>query len=185
MMDKYKVNMALKWKIMGLLCIFSFLSCSTSSYRVQLETVFSTPSLQKSSDNDFSSSKTMEISPGMLEPSIIVLHESKKSLEYQLQGFLSSSGLRAQRIAKITLDKQVKGDTLYLVHIVEVARVAGKEGNNTIGYNYTKKQRVDIPENTAAIEIELYQKLPRSDFGSPEDSISLNPLASIVITTNQ
>ena len=93
-----------------------------------------------------------------LEPEIEVLDLTPTKIRYQLKGNIASGGLGIFNVKKIRVQDSIENDTLILKHYVEVVRVAGKESNSIIGYNYSKINLRAIDKNIKAICIELHKE---------------------------
>lgn len=138
---------------------FTLIGCSTRS-KFHVETInarMDRISVPRNGGTDTIYRNTMVPITPRLEAKIEVLDKGVKVLNYQLQGSIHSSGLSINRVKRIYVEKEFLGDSLVLKHIVEVVRIAGKEGNSVMGYNYIKKESVNIPDFVKRVRIELYE----------------------------
>lgn len=176
--------MCVRLSLFSMFCFFSFFSCSSPS-KLQVEMVLSEPvrfkANEESGDKTTFRNKRAAVS-AQNESKIEVFNQHSKCINYQLQGFVSSSGLAINRVKRIGLEKVMTGDSLLLKHIVEIVRIPGKEGNLVMGYNYTKNESVRIPDSVRFVRFELYEKKTfRSPYDQNQDTIKCVATADVII----
>ena len=90
------------------------------------------------------------------QPQFLILEQNKNSISYQIQGFVSSSGLHKKSLKKIKTEKQIHQKTLDIKHFILTKNGFGKEGVHIIGYNFQQYKQVKIPKSINNIIITLY-----------------------------
>ncbi|MBF0596368.1 hypothetical protein [Faecalibacter rhinopitheci] len=161
-------------KLLAALLSFLFISCGTKSRYT------STPILRKlnyinqfdSLGNIIGKERKWITETQKLPYGIELITKNKSSIYYKLQGNYHSSGLNATTLKNISTALSTENDTLKIKHIVTTKNGFGKEGNNIVGYNFTKTNSVKIPKNIKAIQIEM------EEYNSVNRIVNRNPFDS-------
>ena len=148
-------------KTIYILILLSLAGCAPKS-SLKIETV-----LAKSDRNAVKDTATGKITyrntyvpiTPELEPKIKMISKNGNKLTLQLQGNISSGGLRISKVKTLRMEQDQKyGNSITLKYIVEIITIPGKEGSNVQGYNYIKNVQYDIPNDVKVIKVELYEE---------------------------
>ncbi|MGV0924572.1 hypothetical protein [Empedobacter tilapiae] len=163
-------------KLLYLLILFPLLNCSGQS-NLKIETIITKPT--RITSQDLETGKTFERSTYIpitkrLEPTILIQDKSENNLTFLLQGNINSAGLSINKIKKIRFEKsELIDETITLKYFAEIEYIAGKEGANVQGYNYTKQEMYKIPRGIKKINIELYEDRIIQRAGSKHPKLKL------------
>lgn len=75
-----------------------------------------------------------------------------------IQGWYSSSGLRARKLNRIQMIEEIEGNQLILTCYVEPKSGFGKEGNLIYGYNYRQTIKLKIPAKVDQLHFKLIEQ---------------------------
>lgn len=93
-----------------------------------------------------------------LKPVIFMLSKNAETLQFRIQGNISSGGHTINKLRKLRLEKgKQNGNTITLKYYIEIKKISGKESVYVLGYNYTKDETYKIPNDVKVIRIELYE----------------------------
>jgi hypothetical protein len=94
----------------------------------------------------------------VLKNEIIIKTNTPQKIDYQIKGNINSNGLNINHVKKIRIEQELKDGVLILKHFTEIVGIAGKEGNDIMGYNYIQNENFIIPKNVKKIKFELYHE---------------------------
>lgn len=103
----------------------------------------------------------------VLLPEINMVSQDAKKINYQIKGNISSKGLSANKVKTIRIEQEIIDGFLVLKHYVEIVGIAGKEGNDVLGYNYTKNEMLSLPKEVKNIKLELYHEYSKQRTPKP------------------
>lgn len=76
----------------------------------------------------------------------------------EIQGWYSSSGLRARKLNRIQMVEEIENNQLILTCYVEPKSGYGKEGNLIYGYNYRQTIKLKIPAKVDQLHLKLIEQ---------------------------
>ncbi|WP_410880734.1 hypothetical protein [Myroides sp. DW712] len=76
----------------------------------------------------------------------------------EVQGWYSSSGLRARKLGRIDMTQEIEENQLILTYYVAPKGGFGKEGNLIYGYNYHQTTRIKIPKEVKQLQVKLIEQ---------------------------
>lgn len=96
--------------------------------------------------------------PEILLPEIIIFSQDSEKITYQIKGNISSKGLSINKVKTIRIEQEIIDGVLILKHYTEIVGIAGKAGNDVLGFNYTKNEMLTLPKEVNKIKFELYHE---------------------------
>jgi|GEM_PF-6238843 len=96
-------------------------------------------------------------------PPTIVLRDIQRSFWQRkavldVQGWYSSSGLRARKLSRISISHEIEGNQMTLTCYVIPKGGFGKEGNQIYGYNYRLTTSLKIPSDVEQLHVKLMEQ---------------------------
>lgn len=153
-------------KIFNALLGLSLLSCYTPSKKLSVEPIYI-----KNESVDVVDPKTGEVTTKLKgreltkrnDKTIRLINNTANKLEFQLLFNNYSGGLRIRRVKSLQDEMVRNGEDVTLKYYYEIGEIAGKEGNNISGYNYSSQQDYKVEKGVKHIKIQLYEKLSHKD----------------------
>lgn len=135
--------------------------CKTDAQKLQISTIYTEPkqvTREISGTDKTHSYTTYKEVTERIDPMIFMLSKNGETLNFRIQGNISSGGHTIHQVRKIRFEKgEPSGNSITLRYFVEIKRMAGKESVNVKGYNYTEEETYKIPNVVKIIKIELYE----------------------------
>lgn len=150
--------------------IFVLLGCKSNTQKLQTSPIYTEPkrvTKEIPETGKIQTYTTRKAVTERLSPKILMLSKNTETLQFRLQGNISSSGHTIHQVRKIRFGKgERNGNTITLRYYVEIKKIPGKESANILGYNYTKDEIYKIPNDVKIIRVELYEDRSNNDLDS-------------------
>lgn len=175
----------MKWHY--IIILFAFVGCSAQT-KLKVETILATPKIVTAQDPEtgkkYQKTNFVTITQ-RLEPAIVMHEKNEKKIRFSLQGNINSGGHSIHKVRKIRFEKEKSLEhSILLKYYVEIVYVAGKEGANVRGYNYSKEETYTIPKGIKDIKIELYQDRVKQRTSSKNPKLKLVAQQIVEFSTN-
>lgn len=146
---------------MILTSFLTLFGCKTDAQKLQISTIYTEPARVTREVPGTDSTHTFATQKEIVErldPRISMLFKNTESLQFRIQGNISSGGHSINQIRKIRFEKGAQvGNSITLRYFVEIKKKPGKESANVRGYNYVKDENYQIPKDVKIINVELYE----------------------------
>lgn len=135
--------------------------CNTNSQKMQITAIYAKPKRVTREVPETGATHTYTTNKEVterLKPVIFMLSKNAETLQFRIQGNISSGGHTINKLRKLRLEKgKQNGNTITLKYYIEIKKISGKESVYVLGYNYTKDETYKIPNDVKVIRIELYE----------------------------
>ncbi|AZA85208.1 hypothetical protein C1637_15180 [Chryseobacterium lactis] len=139
----------------------TLLSCETDAQKLKIATIYAAPKRVVKEIPETGKTHiytTRQEVTERLSPMILMLSKNAETLQFRIQGNIDSSGHNIHQVRKIRFEKgELNGNGITLRYYVEIKKKPGKESADVKGYNYTKDETYNIPNDVKIIKIELYE----------------------------
>ncbi|WP_250254213.1 hypothetical protein [Chryseobacterium sp. Marseille-Q3244] len=141
--------------------LLALLGCKSNTEKLQVTPIYTEPQRVTKEIPETGKNHTymtrMEVTD-RLNPMIFMLTKNAETLQFRIQGNISSGGYTIRQVRKIRFEKgEQTGNTIILRYYAEIKKYPGKESANVQGYNYIKNEIYKIPNSVKIIKVELYE----------------------------
>ncbi|AZA80125.1 hypothetical protein EG347_01960 [Chryseobacterium sp. G0186] len=136
--------------------------CKTDAQKLKVSTIYTQPqrvTREIPGTDSIHTFTTRRVVTDRLSTGIFILSKNDETLQFRIQGNISSSGHSIHQVRKIRFEKgEQNGNSITLKYYVVIKKKPGKESANVQGYNYVKDEVYTIPNDIKLIKVELYEE---------------------------